>query len=139
MKIGSNDVNTLRIIEQQSRLFLFPPIEQIPTNYPNLEEIERIMDLALRNHNEKCLPNNRIEKTMKLTQVESGAVYRCKEAGCRAYLNFLKKGDNYYLSQHDPEHEHRIKANKKGRLPKIKNSEVEECHDELQLLNFKPR
>lgn len=97
------------------------------------------MDLALKYHNEKCLPSNRIEKTMILKKSTSGVIYRCRERYCNAYVSFVKKGDNFQLSQYDPEHEHRVKSNRKGRLPKINNTEVDECHDELQLLNFKPR
>jgi hypothetical protein len=62
---------------------------------------------------------------MVIRETETGAMMRCKVRGCAAYMQLTRKGVGFTLYKLDPEHEHRMKFNKKGRLPKIKNSEVE--------------
>jgi hypothetical protein len=62
---------------------------------------------------------------MVIREVEGGAFVKCKQKDCRAYLQFIKLEDSYSLVRSDPEHEHRVKTNRKGRIPKIKNRDVE--------------
>lgn len=61
---------------------------------------------------------------MVIREVEGGATVKCKQKNCKAFLQFIKTGDTYSLVRSDPEHEHRVKTNRKGRVPKIKNSDV---------------
>lgn len=70
-KIHNNahhNYNALNIEQQQTRLYIFPPITQIPSAYHSLEEINTVMDMALKDHNDKSIPSNKIEKTMILRE-----------------------------------------------------------------------
>jgi hypothetical protein len=137
-RIG-NDFRELSTYDPQVRMYHFPPIKELPLTFQSIEHINDVLDIALRNYNQKTLPNNRIEKSLVLRETEEGVILKCKMRGCGAFLTFRKENGQYYIIKMETEHEHRLRANHRGRLPKVQSTEVEECYDELQLLNFKPR
>lgn len=66
---------------------------------------------------------------MVLRQTEEGALLRCKNRGCQAYVTFKKKDGLFFIDKIETEHEHKLRANHRGRQPKVRNMDVEECYD----------
>jgi hypothetical protein len=136
----------MNIYPTESRLYHFPDINQLGTHacdlgqeFDSVNEISHKLDILLKNHNQ-INDKNKIEKTLVTREIEGGYLFKCKVRGCSSLLKFhYTSTGRLMLAKSDIEHEHKMNNRlSKGRLPKIKNSEVEECYDELQLLNFRP-
>jgi hypothetical protein len=63
-----NDFTAVDLESSQTRMYHFPTVKELPTSFPSLEQINSVMDNALKNYNQKTLPVNRIEKTMVLRE-----------------------------------------------------------------------
>ena len=116
----------------------FPDLTRFPTTFPSVEHIDQALDKALIANNQGN-PRMRMEKTLVKRMTESGVRYLCKVSQCKAYLLYHYSPQGLKLSKAETEHEHPYAAKRQGRAPKQRNIEIEECFDELQLLNFKPK
>jgi hypothetical protein len=99
----------------------------LPQYFSSLEELNKTLDISLRNYNQSVSPANRIEKTLVIRLNDGWITFKCKVFGCEAFLQFENEGTGLRLTKSSVEHKHFVRYGKngKGRTPKIKNFEVE--------------
>ena len=94
-----NDVNLI-----QTRLYHFPDINLLGKEFSNAQQINSKLDLLLKDHN-LVSPNNKIEKSLVIREVEGGYIFKCKAEGCYAFLKFhFMPNGRLMLAKSDIEH-----------------------------------